>query len=143
VHQGGQGRRTGGVRSSSLGTRKALIDPRIGAAEHLQARVDRPRGIAALLARYFERMKADRRAPWRHGEVHRGRGDDVFGIPDAHEDDALRACRTAVEMREAWHELEGRIGVATGEVVSGTEERLATGDALNAAAHLQQAVLPH
>ena len=44
-------------------------------------------------------------------------------------------------MREAFAELgvEGRIGVCTGEVVTGTEERLATGDALNVAARLQQA----
>ena len=65
----------------------------------------------------------------------------VFGVPAVHEDDALRACRAAVEMREAFPELgiEGRIGVCTGEVVTGTEERLATGDALNVAARLQQA----
>ena len=49
----------------------------------------------------------------------------VFGVPAAHEDDALRACRAAVEMREAFAELgiQGRIGVNTGEVVTGTEER--------------------
>ena len=68
----------------------------------------------------------------------------VFGIPVAHEDDALRACRAALEMREALPELEveGRIGIATGEVVTGTEERLATGDAVNVAARLQQAAQP-
>ena len=46
----------------------------------------------------------------------------VFGIPAAHEDDALRACRAAVEMRDALPELgiRGRIGVNTGEVVTGT-----------------------
>ena len=39
-------------------------------------------------------------------------------------------------MREALPELgiQGRIGVNTGEVVTGTEERLATGDAVNVAA---------
>ena len=68
----------------------------------------------------------------------------VFGIPVAHEDDALRARRAALEMREALPELEveGRIGIATGEVVTGTEERLATGDAVNVAARLQQAAQP-
>jgi hypothetical protein len=57
------------------------------------------------------------------------------------EDDALRACRAAVEMRDALPELgvEGRIGVNTGEVLTGTEERLATGDAVNVAARLEQA----
>src|SRR4051794_32470796 len=68
----------------------------------------------------------------------------VFGVPVAHEDDALRACRAAVEMRDAFPELgiAGRIGVNTGEVVTGTEERLATGDAVNVAARLEQAAQP-
>jgi hypothetical protein len=65
----------------------------------------------------------------------------VFGVPQVHEDDALRACRAAVEMRDALPELgvQARIGVNTGEVVTGTEERLATGDAVNVAARLEQA----
>jgi tetratricopeptide (TPR) repeat protein len=47
-------------------------------------------------------------------------------------------------MRDALPELgvQGRIGVTTGEVVTGTEERLATGDAVNVAARLQQAAQP-
>ncbi|TMK78621.1 MAG: hypothetical protein E6G45_06175 [Actinobacteria bacterium] len=65
----------------------------------------------------------------------------VFGVPVAHEDDALRAVRAAAEMRDALPELnvQARIGVNTGEVVTGTEERLATGDAVNVAARLEQA----
>ena len=39
--------------------------------------------------------------------------------------------------------VEGRIGVNTGEVVTGTDERLATGDAVNVAARLQQAAAPN
>src|SRR6059036_719274 len=68
----------------------------------------------------------------------------VFGVPVAHEDDALRACRAAVEMRDALPELgvQARIGVNTGEVVTGTQERLATGDAVNVAARLEQAAAP-
>jgi hypothetical protein len=68
----------------------------------------------------------------------------VFGVPTVHEDNALRACRAAVEMRDAFPELgiNGRIGVNTGRVVTGTEERLATGDAVNVAAHLAQASQP-
>jgi hypothetical protein len=68
----------------------------------------------------------------------------VFGIPAAHEDDALRACRAAVEMRDALPGLgiNGRIGVNTGEVVTGTAERLATGDAVNVAARFEQAAAP-
>jgi hypothetical protein len=56
----------------------------------------------------------------------------------------LRAVRAAVEMRDALPELglRGRIGVMTGEVVTGTEERLATGDAVNVAARLEQAAQP-
>jgi AAA ATPase domain/Adenylate and Guanylate cyclase catalytic domain len=63
------------------------------------------------------------------------------GSPVVHEDDALRAVRAAAEMRDAFPELRilGRIGVTTGEVVTGTEERLATGDPVNVAARLEQA----
>src|SRR5579862_8776277 len=68
----------------------------------------------------------------------------VFGVPVIHEDDALRAVRAAVEMRDALPELgvQGRIGITTGEVVTGTEERLATGDVVNVAARLEQAAQP-
>ncbi len=104
-----------------------------------------PERLRALLARYFERMKA---IVERHGgSVEKFIGDAVmavFGVPVLHEDDALRAVRAAVEMRDALPELglEGRIGVMTGEVVTGTEERLATGDAVNVAARLEQAAQP-
>ena len=56
----------------------------------------------------------------------------------------LRACRAAIEMRDALPELrvQARIGVTTGEVLTGTEERLATGDAVNVAARLEQAAAP-
>jgi class 3 adenylate cyclase len=101
--------------------------------------------LRALLARYFERMKAIVES--HGGTVEKFIGDAVmavFGIPAAHEDDALRACRAAVEMRDALPELgiRGRIGVNTGEVVTGTEERLATGDAVNVAARFEQAAAP-
>jgi class 3 adenylate cyclase/tetratricopeptide (TPR) repeat protein len=98
-----------------------------------------------LLARYFEGMKG---IVERHGgTVEKFIGDAVmavFGIPQAHEDDALRACRAALEMQQTLPELElqGRIGITTGEVVTGTEERLATGDAVNIAARLEQAAEP-
>jgi class 3 adenylate cyclase len=47
-------------------------------------------------------------------------------------------------MREVLLELgiAGRIGVNTGKVVTGTEERLATGDAVNVAARLVQGAQP-
>jgi len=104
-----------------------------------------PEALRALLARYFERMKGV--VELHGGSVEKFIGDAVmavFGVPAAHEDDALRACRAAVEMRDALPGLgvEGRIGVNTGEVVTGTEERLATGDAVNVAARLEQAAQP-
>ena len=104
-----------------------------------------PEALQGLLARYFERMKAIIES--HEGSVEKFIGDAVmavFGVPQVHEDDALRACRAAVEMRAAFSDLgvQGRIGVNTGEVVTGTEERLATGDAVNVAARLQQAAQP-
>jgi class 3 adenylate cyclase/tetratricopeptide (TPR) repeat protein len=104
-----------------------------------------PESLRALLARYFERMRGIVEA--HGGTVEKFIGDAVmvvFGVPAAHEDDALRACRAALEMRDALPELgvEARIGVNTGEVVTGTEERLATGDAVNVAARLEQAAMP-
>ena len=64
----------------------------------------------------------------------------VFGLPQVHEDDALRAARAAIEMRDAVAALglEVRIGINTGEVVAGAGETLATGDAVNVAARLEQ-----
>jgi class 3 adenylate cyclase/tetratricopeptide (TPR) repeat protein len=104
-----------------------------------------PEALRGLLARYFERMKAIVES--HGGSVEKFIGDAVmavFGVPAVHEDDALRACRAAVEMRDAFPELgiAGRIGVNTGQVVTGTEERLATGDAVNVAARLEQAATP-
>src|SRR5256885_11841876 len=104
-----------------------------------------PETLRTLLARYFERMKA---IVERHGgSVEKFIGDAVmavFGVPVLHEDDALRALRAAAEMSDALPALglQGRIGVMTGEVVTGTEERLATGDAVNVAARLEQAAEP-
>jgi class 3 adenylate cyclase len=101
--------------------------------------------VRVLLARYFERMKTI--VEWHGGSVEKFIGDAVmavFGVPLLHEDDALRAVRAALEMRDALPELglQGRIGVMTGEVVTGTQERLATGDAVNVAARLEQAAQP-
>ena len=104
-----------------------------------------PEALRSLLARYFEEMKT---VVERHGgTVEKFIGDAVmavFGVPAVREDDALRAVRAAEEMRAALPALgiEGRIGVNTGEVVTGTNERLATGDAVNVAARLEQAAEP-
>jgi class 3 adenylate cyclase/tetratricopeptide (TPR) repeat protein len=101
--------------------------------------------LRALLARYFDRMRD--RVQRHGGTVEKFIGDAVmavFGVPTVHEDDALRAIRAALDMRAAFPDLgiQGRIGIATGEVVVGTDERLATGDAVNVAARLQQAAAP-
>ena len=104
-----------------------------------------PEALRALLSEYFEQMKA---IVERHGGVvEKFIGDAVmavFGLPAIHEDDAVRALRAAMEMQEALAGLgiEGRIGVYSGEVVTGTGERLATGDPVNVAARLQQAAQP-
>ena len=104
-----------------------------------------PEALRALLSRYFERMKVI--VEQHGGTVEKFIGDAVmavFGVPVAHEDDALRAVRAAAEMRDALPELdiEARVGVNTGEVVTGAAERLATGDAVNVAARLEQAAQP-
>jgi class 3 adenylate cyclase/tetratricopeptide (TPR) repeat protein len=104
-----------------------------------------PEALRSLLARYFWRMKEI--LELHGGTVEKFAGDAVmavFGVPALHEDDALRAVRAAAEMSDAVNELglQVRIGVNTGEVVTGTEERLATGDAVNVAARLEQAAAP-
>src|SRR3990170_37273 len=81
-----------------------------------------PEAVRARMRRYFEDLRAILE---RHGaRVEKFVGDAVmavFGIPVAHEDDALRAVRAAAEMREAVaaHGLEARMGVNTGEVEDG------------------------
>jgi class 3 adenylate cyclase/tetratricopeptide (TPR) repeat protein len=114
-----------------------------------------PESLRRVLARYFD---VAREAVERHGGVvEKFIGDAVmaiFGVPQVHEDDALRAVRAAEELlgaldrlndeleREYGTKLAIRIGINTGEVVTGTEERLATGDAVNVAARLEQAAEP-
>jgi class 3 adenylate cyclase len=102
-----------------------------------------PEALRARMRRYFEDLRT---IIERHGgSVEKFVGDAVmavFGIPTAHEDDALRAVRAASEMQAAiaQHVLEARIGINTGEVVVGGEgETLVTGDAVNVAARLEQA----
>jgi len=101
-----------------------------------------PEVLRELMASYHAELRAILE---RHGgTVEKFVGDAamaIFGLPQVHEDDALRAVRAAVEMRNAVTSLglEVRIGVNTGEVVAGIGETLATGDAVNVAARLEQA----
>ena len=85
----------------------------------LDERLD-PEADRRLMAGYFE---TSRGVLERHGgTVEKFIGDAVmavFGLPAVHEDDALRAARAAVEIRDAvGPELRVRIGVNTGEVVA-------------------------
>jgi class 3 adenylate cyclase/tetratricopeptide (TPR) repeat protein len=124
-----------------------------GLGEHLDPETHR-----RVITRYFDEMRA---IIERHGgTVEKFIGDAVmalFGIPQVREDDALRAVRAAAEMRDRIAELgdelqalhgvrlDVSIGVNTGEVVAGGETvggTLATGDAINVAARLQQAAGP-
>lgn len=121
--------------------------------EHLD-----PESMRKVMARYFDTMRT---ALEHHGgSVEKFIGDAVmavFGIPQLHEDDALRAVRAAVEMRTALDDLNRelerdhgvrlacRIGVNTGEVLVGADSSdfgRVTGDAVNTAARLETAADP-
>jgi class 3 adenylate cyclase len=114
--------------------------------------------VRDLMFRYFHEMRS---AIERHGgTVEKFIGDAVmavFGVPVAHEDDALRAARAANEMRlrlaSLNDELERRfgtrialrIGIESGEVVAGESTKrhaIVTGDTVNVAARLEQAASP-
>jgi class 3 adenylate cyclase len=114
-----------------------------------------PEAVRGVMNRYFGAVSA---ALARHGgQVEKFIGDAVvalFGVPQAHEDDALRCVRAAIEARDAVRvlgddlharlgvRLDVRIGIATGEVVVGASSAahtIATGDTMNTAARLQAA----
>jgi class 3 adenylate cyclase len=101
-----------------------------------------PEALRTLLGRYFEQMKA---IVERHGgSVEKFIGDAVmavFGVPVVPRGRraACRSGRRGDARRLPALGCQGRIGVTTGEVVTGTAERLATGDAVNLAARLEQA----
>jgi class 3 adenylate cyclase len=67
----------------------------------------------------------------------------VFGIPQLHEDDALRALRAALDLPQAVADvgLRIRIGVDTGEAIAGGK-RLVAGNVIAAAARLQKLADP-
>jgi class 3 adenylate cyclase/tetratricopeptide (TPR) repeat protein len=116
-----------------------------------------PESLRHVMWRYFETVQA---VLERHGgTVEKFIGDAimaVFGVPAVHEDDALRAVRAVADARDALGLLNDqlerehgvrivtRTGVNTGEVIVGGDgaagdQRLATGDAVNVAARLEQA----
>jgi len=110
--------------------------------------------VREVMLRYFDEMRV---VIERHsGTVEKFIGDAVmavFGVPVAHEDDALRAVRAAAEMLGRLEALNDefesrfgsriglRIGINTGEVVAGDTgagEAFVSGDAVNVAARLEQ-----
>jgi class 3 adenylate cyclase/tetratricopeptide (TPR) repeat protein len=115
-----------------------------------------PEALHEVKDRYFDAMAAEIR---RHGgKIEKYIGDAimaVFGLPVQHEDDALRAVRAAAGMRAVLGTvneqlradydvtLANRTGVNTGEVVANddpaADQKLATGDAVNVTARLEQA----
>jgi class 3 adenylate cyclase len=117
-----------------------------------------PESLRRVMWRYFDTMQGTLERYG--GTVEKFIGDAivaVFGVPAVHEDDAIRAVRAAFEMGEALervnkdlaHEYGVRIGtrtgINTGEVIVGdtaTDQKLATGDAVNVAARLEQAAHP-
>jgi class 3 adenylate cyclase/tetratricopeptide (TPR) repeat protein len=113
-----------------------------------------PERLSNVLREYFTAMKAVIES--HGGTVAKFIGDSVvgaFGLPELHEDDALRAVRAALEMQVAlaalntrlecrWRvTLEMRTGINTGPTVGAglaTEQNFVAGDAANVAARLQQ-----
>ena len=123
-------------------------------AEELDAEI-----VRELMAAYFALAREEIEA--RGGTVEKFIGDAVmavFGVPIAHEDDPARALRAALAIRsrlaelnarhrdEKKPELEVRIGINSGDVVSTTSPRpgevMVTGDAVNVAARMQQMAAP-
>lgn len=114
-----------------------------------------PEQTKHLVDRCFERLAGD--IVNHGGRVDKVLGDAiiaVFGAPVAHEDDAERAVRAALQLRrstaayaaETGLPLELRIGVNTGEVLIGAMraggDTTAMGDAVNVASRLQTAAEP-
>ncbi len=110
--------------------------------------------VRALMRRYYEH--AQRIIPSYGGTLEKFIGDavmSVFGLSQAHSDDAERALAAALALRDA---IEGdailrpllrlRIGVSTGEVVATSDtsssDFLVTGDTVNVSARLQQGAGP-
>jgi class 3 adenylate cyclase len=113
-----------------------------------------PEDVRALLGRYYALAKEVVAA--HGGTIEKFIGDAVmavFGLPQAHGDDALRALSAALELRDRvraepvlGEHVPIRLGVNTGEVVATRDtsggDFLITGDAVNIAARLQQVAEP-
>jgi DNA-binding SARP family transcriptional activator len=62
----------------------------------------------------------------------------VFGLPAAHEDDVLRALRSATELQDALGSLPMRAAVETGDVLVGEDGRVLSGGALTTARRVKE-----
>ncbi|HEY6068266.1 MAG TPA: adenylate/guanylate cyclase domain-containing protein [Gaiellaceae bacterium] len=114
-----------------------------------------PESLRRVMSRYFEAMETVLES--HGGTVEKFIGDAVmavFGLPELHEDDALRAVRAATDFRLALADLNDelerelgvrigvRVGINTGEVVAGDGtggQKLVTGDAVNVAKRFEEA----
>jgi class 3 adenylate cyclase len=106
-----------------------------------------PEDVSATLSAYYTQLRAELE---RHGgTVEKFIGDAVmavFGAPVAHEDDAERAVRAALAIRDSiGEELQIRTAVNTGEALvalgarPGEGDAMVAGDVVNTAARLQSA----
>jgi predicted ATPase/class 3 adenylate cyclase len=104
-----------------------------------------PEVVRSVMSRYFKRIANVAEAYG--GTVEKFAGDAamvVFGVPMVHDDDAERAVRAAIEIRDA-ADMSVRVGVNTGEAVAAaTDDKqfMVSGDTVNVAARLQQGAEP-
>jgi class 3 adenylate cyclase/tetratricopeptide (TPR) repeat protein len=114
-----------------------------------------PESLRRVQSEWFD--LAERTLHEHGGTVEKFIGDAVmavFGLPDAHEDDALRAVRAASSLRRGMVELNerferdlgvrlaARTGIATGQAMTGDptlRQSLVTGDVVNTAKRLEAA----
>ncbi len=115
-----------------------------------------PERAREVLGGFFDAASEELRALRGHPEKFIGDAVmAVFGLPHVHEDDAVRAVRAGLAIRDRMHRLqqslgleeplEIRVGIETGEAATGvgpTGQLLVTGQVVNAAARLQTAGKP-
>src|SRR6202521_5033066 len=105
-----------------------------------------PEVVRGRMARHFQRIAEVSEA--HGGPVEKFAGDAamvVFGVPMVHDDDAERAVRAALEIRDGAAATAVRVGVNTGEAVTAAaddKQFMVSGDAVNVAARLQQGAEP-
>src|SRR5438067_1324287 len=106
-----------------------------------------PEVVRRRVTRYFNEVTSSVEA---HGGIVEKFASEAvlaaFGVPQAHEDDAERAIKSAFAILDQVHELglEARVGIESGEVVvdDSAQSTFVTGEAVNVAARLQQEAGP-